>query len=152
RRFSVNGSTLAKCWTLFLCSALCGWTQTLPSRLTPTVGTTLSNVALTASPNPSVLGRSVVLTATMTPPATTGYVAFYAVPRYPGLATLPPGKAVLTTALLDSGARSLRAYYGGDAIYAASTSANLAITVNALAGNGFDAPVGYPAGGSPAFV
>jgi hypothetical protein len=51
-----------------------------------------------------------------------------------------------TTTLLAAGARSLKAYYEGDANHAPSTSAILTEQVNTISGSGFQPPASYPAG------
>ncbi len=112
-------------------------------------GSTTSSVALSSSPNPSVLGRPVTLTAVVAPPTASGSVTFYDGTAVLGIATLTAGQATLTTILLPSGVGSLRAYYGGDANYALSTSATLVQTVNAVQGGDFQAIASYDAGANP---
>ena len=102
-----------------------------------------TTIALSTSANPAVFGSPITLTATVTPAAATGAVTFYDGSSILGIKTLAGGKAVLTAGLVDSGTRSLKAYYGGNATYAASTSAAIAETVNSVPANGFQAPVGY---------
>ncbi len=109
----------------------------------------MTTLALAHSPNPSVFGKAVTLTATVSPAEATGTVTFYDGAAILGLRTLSGGKATLTTALLPSGSRSLRAYYGGDSTFAASASAAVAHTVAALPQNGFHPAVSYNAGPFP---
>ena len=92
------------------------------------------------------VGQAVTLTATVSPSAATGKVTFYDGTTVLGVGTLAGGTATLSTILLPAGSRSLRAYYGGDAIYLASTSASVAQTVNAQPANSFLAAVNYGAG------
>ena len=83
-----------------------------------------TGVTLTASPNPSVLGRQVTLTATVVSGsgARTGFVTFYAGTTVLGTAPLSADRAVLRTRLLPGGIGSLRAYYSGDATHRAGFS------------------------------
>ncbi len=113
---------------------------------------TFSVVVLAAAPSPSVLGQAVTLTATVTPSAATGTVTFYDDVTVLGAAALSSGQTTVTTVLLPSGSRSLKAYYSGDATYVASTSATVAQTVVAEPGNSFQAAVDYTAGAQPNFV
>jgi len=107
------------------------------------LGQTASSTALTASPNPSNYGQPVTLTATVTSGAT-GKVTFYDGVTILGVGTLSGGQASITTVMLASGNRKLRAYYQGDATYAASGSALTQQTVVTGISLGFDAPLFYP--------
>jgi hypothetical protein len=105
---------------------------------------TASSVMLTTSVNPSILGQQVTLTAVVSPATATGKVTFYdGATTVIGIGTLGNGKATVTTSLLAAGARSLRAYYPGNSMYIASTSAVVGQTVNAQPENGFQSPVNY---------
>jgi Bacterial Ig-like domain (group 3)/FG-GAP-like repeat/FG-GAP repeat len=106
-----------------------------------------SATSLGAAPNPSVFGAPVTLTATVTPSAATGKVTFYDGTAVLGVATLAGGSATFTTTALGAGTRSLTAHYGGDSGDAASTSAAVPQTVNAVA-----AATLIAAGGSPVAV
>ena len=108
-------------------------------------GQTASKTTLGASPNPSVLGAAVTLTATVTPSGATGKVTFYDGVTVLGTRTLAGGQASLTTRLLPSGVLSLKAYYAGEATSAASVSPVIAQTVVALPQNGFRDAVSYNA-------
>jgi hypothetical protein len=104
---------------------------------------------LTSSANPSVLGHAITLTASVSPSPATGKVTFY-----DGVAVLETeavsnGRATLSSTLLASGLRSLRAYYLGDETYAPSTSASFAQTVNTLPQNGILPAVNYVLPGAP---
>ena len=90
--------------------------------------------ALTAAPNPATFGQNVTLTATITPAPTgspAGTVTFFdggvsigtAAPNGSGVASLSP-------ATLPVGTLSLTASYGGNLLFAASTSGPLNLTVN----------------------
>ena len=61
-----------------------------------------SAVSLSTSPNPSVFGAPVVLTATVTPSSVTGQVTFYDGTTMLGVHTISGGQAVFTTVLLAS--------------------------------------------------
>src|SRR4029077_5468765 len=84
-----------------------------------------SSVTLGISPNPVTYGRPVTMTATVIPGAT-GKVTFYDGPALLGIAAISAGQAVLSTTLLPSGARSLRAHYSGDSTYLGSDAAAVA--------------------------
>ena len=95
-------------------------------------GSTTTTTALAATPNPSVLGQLVTLTATVSPAAALGQVTFYDGTTVLGLGTLSSGTATFATSSLPSGSRSLRAYYLGDSTYPASTSSWITQTVSVL--------------------
>ena len=107
-------------------------------------GATASSTVLAATPNPSVYGAQVTLTATVTTGAT-GQVTFYDGTSVLGTSTLSANKAATTTILLPSGSRSLRAYYWGNSTYAASTSASIAQIVVSKPAGGFLDAVNYAA-------
>ncbi len=103
-----------------------------------------TQVSLASSANPSVLGHAVRLTATVSPLAATGKVTFYDGMTVLGTSSISNGLASLTTALLPSGARSLRAYYeGSGSVYSAVSSGTLGQTVTALPENGFSTTANY---------
>ncbi|RPI12944.1 MAG: hypothetical protein EHM65_05550, partial [Acidobacteriales bacterium] len=110
---------------------------------------TASTTTLAPAPNPSIFGAPVTLTATVSPSLATGRVTFYDGTTVLGVGTLASGTAALTTGLLPAGSRSLRAYYGGDATYSASTSVPVAQTVNAQPAIGFLAVMNYGPGTRP---
>jgi hypothetical protein len=92
-------------------------------------GTTTTLAAAPAGA--ATLGQAVVLTATVTPAGGTGKVTFYDGVEVLGTGTLNGGgTATFTATNLQAGARSLRAFYAGDVNFSASTSANIAYTVN----------------------
>jgi hypothetical protein len=80
-----------------------------------------TNTTIAASPNPSNYGAPVTLTAIVGAGAT-GKVTFYDGVTILGVGTISGGQANLTTIMLPSGNRSLRAYYQGDGAYAGSSS------------------------------
>ncbi len=96
-----------------------------------------SSVTLAASTNPSVYGRSVTFTATVTPSNATGSVAFYDGPSVLGTAALVSGQAVFATSSLPSGVNYLKARYLGNSLLPVSTSSTLTQTVNAVPGRSF---------------
>src|ERR1051325_2306447 len=98
-----------------------------------------TTVTLSTSPNPSVFGAPVVLKATVTPSDATGRVTFYDGVAVIGIAPISSGTATLSTVLLPSGIRRVKAYYGGDAGHPASTSNIVIQAVNAARGGEFAA-------------
>ena len=97
-----------------------------------------TSTTLAASPNPSASGQAVTFTATVGPvaPATgtpTGTVTFKDGSTTLGTGTLSGGAATFTTSALAVGTHSITAAYGGDASFAASTSAALSQVVNQAA-------------------
>ena len=105
----------------YLGSASMALTETVNPIATTTTG---------SSANPSTFGQQVVLTATVSPNAATGTVQFLDGGTLLGAATLSGGSAVLPTSSLGAGSHSITVVYGGDAVYAGSTSAVLAEIVN----------------------
>ena len=92
-----------------------------------------SGTGLTSSLNPSTVGASVTLTATVFPPNSgqTGTVQFFNGSVLLGTSPLSAGlTAQLTTTALPVGTDSLTAVYSGDTIWAGSTSTALSQTVN----------------------
>ena len=108
------------------------------------VAQTTSAVSLFGSPNPSVYGAAVTVTATVTPSAATGHVTFYDGAAVLGVSSISGGQAMFTTRLLGTGARSLHAHYSGDTTYAPSDSAIVTQTVNSVAAASFSPAVNYP--------
>jgi hypothetical protein len=92
-----------------------------------------TTTAVLSSLNPSTVGQSITLTATVTGSSPTGTVQFK-----DGLANLgapvalSSGSATLTTSALTQGTHSITAVYSGDGANAASTSPALVQTVNAV--------------------
>ena len=94
-----------------------------------------TSTTLNSTPNPSVFGQAVTLTATVAPAladplAPTGSVTFKDGATTLGTVALVNGSASLVTSALAAGAHSLTASYGGDLEFAASTSAVRTQTVN----------------------
>ena len=101
-----------------------------------------TTITLSASPDPATLGQPVTLSTTVSPIAT-GKVTFYDGTTVLGIRPLAGGQASLTTSLLPSGSRSLKAYYSGDATFAPATSTVLAQRVNTVPSSGFGPPVKF---------
>ena len=91
-----------------------------------------SSTTLTATPNPSFLGQSVTLTASVTGASPTGTVQFVDGAANLGApVALIGGVATLTTSTLSVDSHLITAVYGGDAGNLASASPTLTLTVNA---------------------
>jgi hypothetical protein len=90
-----------------------------------------TTVTLSTSPNPSIFGAPVTLTATVTPPNATGRVTFYDGLTVLGTKPLFFHTASISTIALPAGVRNLRAYYAGDSSNFPATSNVIAQTVNA---------------------
>jgi hypothetical protein len=100
-------------------------------------GVTGTTTALSSSPNPSLIGQMVTLTATVTANTgtPTGTVTFRDGSMTLGSATLSAsGIATFSTSLLAVGPHGLSASYGGDASHAGSSSVPLVHTVNQTGG------------------
>ncbi len=93
-------------------------------------------VTLVSSPNPSIFGTSVTLTATVTSGAT-GTVTFDDGATSLGTGTISSGVAVLTTSSLAVGTHSISAQYGGDSNYNAAVST----PVSQVGEQGFQRPL-----------
>ncbi len=105
---------------------------------TTTVGTAVplaTTTVLTASAASIAAGSSVTLTVTVTPPSgtgtiPTGTVSFLSGTTVLGMSTLDAsGKATFASTALPVGTDSLTASYSGDAVFAASVSAAVSVTV-----------------------
>src|SRR5690242_8809526 len=70
-----------------------------------------TSISLTSSPNPSVFGQQVTLTATVTPTPFSGYVTFYDGTTVLGSGLAISGQVRFKTISLGAGSRSLRAYF-----------------------------------------
>jgi hypothetical protein len=94
------------------------------------LGTTTTSVM--SAVNPSVVGESVTLTATVSPAASGGVEFFDGVTSL-GTQPVTAGSAALVTSALALGSHSITAVYSGDADYSGSTSAAHSHAVNAAA-------------------
>ena len=93
-----------------------------------------TTTALTSSPNPSIVGQAVTLTATVTAasgPVPTGTVTFVGAGVGPyGTSTLQNGVATLTISTLGQGTATIDASYGTSAVNWTSTSPGIKQVVN----------------------
>jgi hypothetical protein len=107
-----------------------------------------TNFTVSASPNPSVFGSLVAITATVSPSSATGTVTFYDGVTILGDAPVLSGAATLDTRLLPSGSQSLKALYvgSGSAPYASTLSTAYVQAVNAQPANALTAEAGSPFG------
>lgn len=87
-------------------------------------GTTLTptSTTLASSPNPSTVGQTVTLTATVNSSGATGSVTFYDGANSLGTISLSGGVASLPVSTLSVGTHTLTATYSGDGTYAGSSS------------------------------
>lgn len=104
--------------------------------VTQIVNLVTTNTTLTASPNPSVTGQSVTLSATVSAVApgsgtVTGSVTFNDGATVLGTVTLAGGSASLAVTTLTGGSHSLTANYAASGNFAASASTAVTQTVNA---------------------
>jgi hypothetical protein len=94
-------------------------------------------VVVASSVNPSTYGQAVTFTATLTSSSGTPpdgeNINFNDGASLLGTGTLAGGVASFTTSSLKAGPHSIKAAYGGDATFAASTSTALTQTVNKAA-------------------
>jgi hypothetical protein len=81
-----------------------------------------TTTTLASSPNPSNTGQKVTLTATVTPSAATGSVAFYHGTTLMGTSIVSAGVATYSTRSLSKGTHSLTATYQGALDYQSSSS------------------------------
>ncbi len=95
-----------------------------------------TSTTLAVSPNPAAFGQAVTLTATVAENGTglpTGFVTFYDGASTLGTVVLDSsGHAHLSTSTLGAGSDQLRASYGGDTLFAGSTSSTVAETVTTV--------------------
>lgn len=93
-----------------------------------------TTITLISSLNPSVVGQTVIFTASVTSsaglPANGETVTFFAGTAVLGTAPLSAGAATLATSALPAGGFTITAGYPGDSNFAASTSLGLRQTVN----------------------
>jgi hypothetical protein len=104
--------------------------------LSQTVNAATSTTSLTSSANPSVVGQSVLFTATVTGQfggTATGTVSFMNGAKVLGTAPLSGGTAGFSITFVTAGARSITAVYSGDGNFSGSTSAVVNQQVNEAA-------------------
>jgi hypothetical protein len=119
-----------------------------------------TSVAAGSSANPSALGGSVSLTATLTPSSATGSVEFFDGPTSLGSAPVVAGVASLAVSSLTMGTHAITASFSGTGGYASSTSPSysqeIRASIVASAGaNGTVAPSGttlYALGASATYT
>jgi hypothetical protein len=95
-----------------------------------------SSTTVVSSHNPSVYGQAVSFTATVTAlgiPPLTGSVTFMDGGTNLGTVALSGGTAAFTTSTLSAGSHSITASYGGNLVYASSTSSILTQTITPAA-------------------
>ncbi len=121
---------------------------TLPVLLTARPGTPLT-LTLATSPNPSIVGSPVTITATALSVFTpTGKVTFYDGPTVLGTRAMSGWQSKITTNLLGAGTHSLTAFYGGDQENSPATTPALSQVVNPVSGKGFETNL-LPVGAGP---
>ena len=103
-----------------------------------------SSVSVASRASPSIYGRPVTLTATLTPATATGLITFYDGATILGESAVRNGAAMLTTISLPAGLRSLRGYYSGDASNSPATSPSVSQLVNSTPGDTFTQASGSP--------
>ncbi len=103
-------------------------------------------VTMTSSPDPSVYGQSVTLSATVVPSTATGTIIFYEGTTSLGTGTLVNGTAMVATSALAVGSDSITAYYGGDDNDSPGTSAVFTQVVNAVNSQSYSITVNGQAG------
>ncbi|MEI8229900.1 MAG: DUF2341 domain-containing protein, partial [Candidatus Peregrinibacteria bacterium] len=103
--------------------------------LAQTVSKASTTTALSANPNPSTLGQSVTLTASVVPFSATGTITFIDSGRTVGTGTIVAGSATITTTILSLGSHSITAQYSGNQSYLTSTSSPWSQTVDVPAWN-----------------
>ena len=108
-----------------------------------------TTTSLASTPNPSTLGATVTLTASVTPAAASGSVQFFNGSTLLGASNLSGGQAQLAVANLPAGTDLLTAVYGGDANNSGSTSAALAQVVKAATSTGLTSSPNPSTFGSP---
>lgn len=108
-----------------------------------------TTTTVSTSKNPSTFGQPVAITVQVSPPTATGKATIFDGTTIVGIATLSGGQATVTTILLPTGANSLTAYYAGDSSNAASASAPLQQTVNAVGAKAYRISASYPVGQAP---
>ena len=99
------------------------------------------SITLSSSANPSMLGRPVTLTATVSPPTLSGSVTFFDDATVLGVSVLNSGVATLTTIFPAAGSHALHARF-----FSPPGSASLSQVVSALPDNSFLAPFTYLGG------
>jgi uncharacterized protein (TIGR03437 family) len=123
-----------------------GSTSTVLSQMVTTA--TATTTSLSSSATQVMFGKSVTLSATVSPASAVGNVAFYDGANMLGTEALSAGKAVFTDTMLAAGKHSLHAHYIANNGYEPSTSLSIVVTVAAVLANGVQKGVAYPVGGA----
>jgi hypothetical protein len=108
------------------------WAGSTSAALSQTVNKVVTTTTLISSLNPSTVGASVTLTATVSPSTATGTVQFLDGATVLGTSTLASGSASFSATSLTQGTHSITAVYSGDANNATSTSAATSQVVKAI--------------------
>jgi uncharacterized protein (TIGR03437 family) len=113
-----------------------------------------TTTTLNSTGTPVQYGQSVTLMATVSPNTATGNVTFFDGVTPLGVAPLSSGVATLKTGLLAAGARSLTAFYDGNAAFMPGKSPVFTQAMTPVAGGSFSNPTGNPfsAGSEPSAV
>ncbi len=90
-----------------------------------------TTTALFASPNPAVVGETVMLTGTVMPPSSVGTISFFDGTALLGTASLSNGTATLTFPFLVVGSHSLTAIYSGSDDLEGSVSSPVILIIKA---------------------
>jgi hypothetical protein len=93
--------------------------------LTQTISKANSTTSIASNNNPSTVGQSVRLSATVSPSGATGTVQFFDGATLLGAGALSGGAASLSTTSLSTGSHSITATYSGDGNYFTSSSSAL---------------------------
>ena len=133
-----SGSPGTSTFTVQIADSTSPTPQTTTQTFSLTVNKGATTTTVTSNPGSSVFGQPVTLTASVSvnPPGTgspTGSVTFSEGSTTLGTGTISGGVATLTTPALAVGNHSITATYGGDASFAASTSAALGQAVGVAA-------------------
>jgi Bacterial Ig-like domain (group 3)/FG-GAP-like repeat/FG-GAP repeat len=123
--------------------------QAMPTDGPITLPLVATTTTLAVTPGPSVFGRPVIATATVTPAAAPGKVTFYDGTTVLGTRPLANGQASFTTSLLAAGTRRLRAIYIAEGRYYRSQSAAVPHVVDAAPQDEFRQPVQFDLQSNP---
>lgn len=92
------------------------------SKYLQVVNRIVTNLILSSSANPAVVGESLIFTATLVPPGGSGEVTFKSNGAVTALSYIANGVATYTTSSLPIGIYNMTASYAGNVSYTASTS------------------------------
>jgi hypothetical protein len=108
------------------------WAGSTSTALSQTVNKVVTTTTLISSSNPSTVGASVTLTATVSPSTATGTVQFFDGATVLGASALAAGSASFGATSLTQGTHTITAVYSGDANNTTSTSAAASQVVKAI--------------------